>query len=328
MKGTYFRRGTYLRGFTVLTLVFSLGRRWRWFISEDRTAHFLIKHVCAAACSGVIDLYGQFLSYRFDKASGTLHLLIKDFHGTATHHGYSGAHLYSLDGVKWNFTEPAFAYDTTNLWSDGVVRRQVNWLYFILNFAKLSKQANQPSALSFTPPPPTSISLCLSFSLSLFSCSSSLFPSFPALSLSLTISLPSVILLFFSSSQSSFISLEFSIVHYTINKMISLQLKHVTLQLKFRTYCCENDRILHLLFLLAAQHGKAPGSARRKRLRLPHLVCHKHRPGWEWRLLEYDHTGAINCEHLAELFCFWAGVILLEKFFVSWQCLWCLCWML
>ena len=37
---------------------------------------------------------------------------------------YSGAHAVSEDGVHWAFTQPALAYTTTHLWSDGVVRKQ------------------------------------------------------------------------------------------------------------------------------------------------------------------------------------------------------------
>ena len=60
----------------------------------------------------------------FTPATGFYHLLFKDFSGTVTHEGYSGAHAVSEDGVHWAFTQPALAYTTTHLWSDGVVRKQ------------------------------------------------------------------------------------------------------------------------------------------------------------------------------------------------------------
>lgn len=53
------------------------------------------------------------------------HLIVKDFQGTVTHQGYSGAHATSEDGHTFNFTNPAFAYGVEHLWSDGVDRFQV-----------------------------------------------------------------------------------------------------------------------------------------------------------------------------------------------------------
>jgi hypothetical protein len=52
------------------------------------------------------------------------HLIFKDFAGSVTHAGYSGAHAISKDGIHWNFTNPALAYTTTHLWDDGKTRRQ------------------------------------------------------------------------------------------------------------------------------------------------------------------------------------------------------------
>jgi hypothetical protein len=61
----------------------------------------------------------------YDQESNTVHMLIKDFHGTVTHAGYSGAHAYSTDdGLTWQFTDPPLAYETVNMWSDGKTRKQ------------------------------------------------------------------------------------------------------------------------------------------------------------------------------------------------------------
>ena len=59
-----------------------------------------------------------------DTRTGFFHLVIKDFQGHWTHDGYSGAHAISIDGVTWNLTQPALAYTTTHVWSDGVTRTQ------------------------------------------------------------------------------------------------------------------------------------------------------------------------------------------------------------
>ena len=58
-------------------------------------------------------------------ALGVIHAIIKDFRGTSTHDGYSGAHFVSFDGVTFNATKPALAYGIHHLWTDGKVRTQV-----------------------------------------------------------------------------------------------------------------------------------------------------------------------------------------------------------
>ena len=60
----------------------------------------------------------------YTPATGFYHLIFKDFSGEITHAGYSGAHAISTDGVNWAYTQPALAYTTTHLWSDGKVRTQ------------------------------------------------------------------------------------------------------------------------------------------------------------------------------------------------------------
>ena len=59
-----------------------------------------------------------------DVRTGYFHLVIKDFQGHWTHDGYSGAHAISADGVTWNLTQPALAYTTTHIWTDGITRTQ------------------------------------------------------------------------------------------------------------------------------------------------------------------------------------------------------------
>lgn len=64
-------------------------------------------------------------SLSYDEQTGLFHLIFKDCNGFYTHHGYSGAHAISADGVTWTVAAPALAYETTHVWSDGVVRKQV-----------------------------------------------------------------------------------------------------------------------------------------------------------------------------------------------------------
>jgi hypothetical protein len=60
-----------------------------------------------------------------DSTTGAFHLVFKDFRGTFSHAGYSGAHAVSIDGgLTWQVTAPALAYTTTHVWSDGVRRTQ------------------------------------------------------------------------------------------------------------------------------------------------------------------------------------------------------------
>ena len=60
----------------------------------------------------------------YTPATGFYHLIFKDFSGSITHAGYSGAHAISADGVNWAYTAPALAYTTTHVWSDGRIRTQ------------------------------------------------------------------------------------------------------------------------------------------------------------------------------------------------------------
>ena len=60
----------------------------------------------------------------YNNKTQSFQLIVKDFHGHITHHGYSGAHAVSKDGINWNFTNPALAYLPENLWDDGVIRKQ------------------------------------------------------------------------------------------------------------------------------------------------------------------------------------------------------------
>ncbi|XP_062522450.1 uncharacterized protein LOC134197190 [Corticium candelabrum] len=61
----------------------------------------------------------------YDQKSDTVHMFVKNFRGTVTHAGYSGAHAYSKDnGHTWQFTSPPLAYSTVNTWSDGKIRKQ------------------------------------------------------------------------------------------------------------------------------------------------------------------------------------------------------------
>jgi len=60
----------------------------------------------------------------YDKQRQVYQLIFKDFQGTYTHAGYSGAHAVSVDGYNWEVTEPALAYITTHTWDDGKIRKQ------------------------------------------------------------------------------------------------------------------------------------------------------------------------------------------------------------
>ena len=66
--------------------------------------------------------YAEDPSVHRDATTGVFHLIIKDGAGHFTHAGYSGMHWVSVDGVSWNATEPALAYTTTHVWSDGRTR--------------------------------------------------------------------------------------------------------------------------------------------------------------------------------------------------------------
>jgi hypothetical protein len=63
-------------------------------------------------------------SLYYDQANGVYRLILKDFKGTVTHAGYSGAHAVSTDGVNFEFVKDPLAYTTTHTWSDGKARSQ------------------------------------------------------------------------------------------------------------------------------------------------------------------------------------------------------------
>lgn len=62
-------------------------------------------------------------SLHWDPHSDTLHLIMKDSHGSHTGHGYSGLHAWSLDGANFTITTPALAYLPQNTWDDGKFRK-------------------------------------------------------------------------------------------------------------------------------------------------------------------------------------------------------------